>query len=397
MKNKIQNPRVYHYLFSHLPDYRIEKNVLALANKLSAPLINTYQLGKKDSPDTPPSLDLQQLSNFANESATIFLRQFRFQNVLTTELIFSDDDSEVEPPAFFSRLRKANFPNPENQVVLGESTVFCARAKAETGVAQEIARECFQAEVNEKLPLCQFSWGTLYSLTELNSAILLIPEASDLREGDAFLTYHFVILEAIRTQLRFESARSNRLSEENFKIGYEIKHLLPALVKKLGEEKKPLAAAEQMLDRLNLLQSHLYENISDIERALYVLESDTRYFEKYLAALPVRVDILFQPLPDDFRAIKNRISKDLQHTRLLIPGIEKREETIRVKSDLLRQKTLEKNNKLLEYQNSLIAVFAVAIGVGLILPDMNWIFKLLSMVTSGAVTLVVIRSLQPKE
>ncbi|MCI0515832.1 hypothetical protein L0128_21675 [candidate division KSB1 bacterium] len=87
----------------------------------------------------------------------------------------------------------------------------------------------------------------------------------------------------------------------------------------------------------------------------------------------------------------------MQYTRLLIPGIEKREETIRVKIELLRQKTLEKNSKLLEYQNTLIAVFAVAIGVGLILPDMNWIIKLLSMVTSGAVALVVFRSLQPKE
>lgn len=397
MKNKIQTPRVYHYLFSHLPDYRVEKNVLALANKLSAPLISTHQLAKKDPAETPPSTDLQQLSNFANENETIFLRQFRFQSVLITELAFSGDDSEENPPAFFSRLRKTNFPNPENHVALGETAVFCARARAETAVVQEIVQECFQTEVNEKVPLCQFSWGTFYSLARLNAAILLFPEASDLREGDSFLAYHYVILEAIHTQLRFESARSDRLSDENFKIGYEIRHLLPALVKKLGEEKKPLAAAEQMLDRLNLLQSHLYENISDIERALYVLESDTRYFEKHLAALPIRVDILFQPLPDDFRAINNRISQDLQHTRLLIPGIEKREETIRLKIDLLRQKTLEKNTKLLEYQNTLIAVFAVAIGMGLILPDMNWIFKLLSMVTSGAVTLVVLRSLQPKD
>ncbi|MCI0515831.1 hypothetical protein L0128_21670 [candidate division KSB1 bacterium] len=53
MKNKIHNPRVYHFLFSHLPDYRVEKNVLALADKLSAPFINAYRLAKKILPKHP--------------------------------------------------------------------------------------------------------------------------------------------------------------------------------------------------------------------------------------------------------------------------------------------------------------------------------------------------------
>jgi hypothetical protein len=128
-----------------------------------------------------------------------------------------------------------------------------------------------------------------------------------------------------------------------------------------------------------------------MERTVYGIEGLIRYFEKHLAKYPIKVDILFQSLPNEFGSIKDHIERELKFTRFLLPGIEKLQEAVRLKFDLLRQRTLEKNNRLLEYQTTLMTVFAVAIGVGLILPDMNWIFKLLSMITSGAVTLVVLR------
>jgi hypothetical protein len=395
MKNRIDILRVYHYLFCYLPGYRVNKNAAKPAAQITEPLVKAYQLTPTEISDSPfPGLT--QLWNSENEKANSRLLQFLFKDILITELVFRQREDEDASPEFFARYSKINFPQSENLVALGEATVFFARGRSERSTAEQIVQECFQEEVEERLPICQLTWGTLHFIPGRNLYILLFPETDGAGEADTFLISGLPVLESICRKLKFESEKSKHLFADNFKIEYEIEHLLPPLLKKPGEEEESLPSAEQMSERLTNLQNRLYNNISKIERTLYGMERLIRYFEKHLAAFPIKVDILFQPQPDEFCLNKDHIERDLRYTRLLLPGIEKLQEAIRLKFDLLRQKTLEKNNRLLEHQNMLIAVFAGAIGVGLILPDMNWIFKLLSMVTSGAVTLVVLRSFHPR-
>ena len=391
MKSRIDTLRVYHYFFSHLPDYRVNKNAAKAGAQITGPLEKAYQL-KQKSVREPLLPELTQLWNAEDESAATRLQQFLFHDVLISVIIFQHRENHHISPEFFTRHTTiVDVPQPENLVTLGNATVFFARGRVEKSTVEYIVQVAFQQEAEERLPLCQFTWGTLYFLPALRRHILLLPETDGTGEGDSFLLSGFPVLEAVRRKIIFESGQSKRLSTDNFKTGYEIEHLLPSLLKKLGGEEESLPAAAQMSDRLNNLQNHLYNNISKMERTVYSIEGFIRYFEKHLATYPIKADILFQPLPNEFGSVKDHIERELKFTRFLFPGIEKLQEAVRLKFDLLRQRTLEKNNRLLDYQTTLMTVFAVAIGVGLILPDMNWIFKLLSMITSGAVTLVVLR------
>ncbi len=395
MKNRIENLCVYHYLFSRLPVYRIDQEVSKLAEDLSTPIIAALQLDA-DEIFEPPYPDVKPLLYKGNDKSQTYLLQFWFNDIVTTVLSLNQTNREQDPFIYFQNASNPNFPNPEGHARFGEMTVLFARAKEDIAAVEKIAAACFKTGFDERLPRCQFNWGTMYFLPNINRYVLLISDAKNLPQGDTFLAFDFPMLEAIRQKLIYEEGESNKLKARDIKIESELKAHLKLIAKKLDGKEDSISMVEEDLDKMDDAQAELYDNVSKIEAVLHTLAINIGNFKTYLELIPVKQDSLFKPLSKKFDLIYENIETSLKYTKLLLPGILKRQETIQLKIDFLRQRAQERSNKIEKNQNMLIAVLGVAIGVLQVLPEMDWKFRLLWMGLSGAATYVLVRLLDLK-
>jgi hypothetical protein len=92
-----------------------------------------------------------------------YLLQFWFNDILTTVLSLNQTNLSEDPFVYFQNVLKPNFPDPENHVRFGETTVLFAQAKEDIAIVNQIAAACSTEEFDEKLPRCQFEWGTIFS------------------------------------------------------------------------------------------------------------------------------------------------------------------------------------------------------------------------------------------
>lgn len=390
MNIRIEKPCVYHYLFSRLPVYRIDKEVSRLAEDLSSPIIDTFQLDN-DEIFEPPYPEVTPLLYKGNDNSQTYLLQFWFNDILTTVLSLNQGNQSQDPLLYFHNVVNPNFPNPENHVRFGEMTVLFAQAKEDSAVVEQIAATCFKAGVDEKLPRCQFEWGTMFFLPKANRYVLLISDAANLPQGDTFLAFDFPMLEAIRQKLIYEGAESNKLKAQNIKIESALRDHLKVIAKKLDGAEDDSAIVEKVLEKMDGAQAELYDNVSKIDAVLHTLAINIGNFEAYLELIPVKRDFLFKPMPKQFHLIYENIETSLKYTKLLLPGILKRQETLQLKIDFLRQQAQERSNKIEKRQNTLIAVLGVAISVLQVLPEMDWKFRLLWMAGSGTATFVLVQ------
>jgi hypothetical protein len=390
MKNRIRKPCVYHYLFSRLPVYRIDKDVSRIAEHLSSPIIEAFQLNTDEIFESPYP-DVMPLLYKGNDKAQTYLLQFWFNDVLTTVLTLNQTNQRQDPLLYFQNVLNPDFPNPENHVRFGEMTVLFAQAKEAETVVQEIAAAGFRTEVEDELPRCQFEWGTLYFLPAINRYVLLISDANHLPQGDTFLAFDFPMLEAIKQKLIYEEGESNKLKAQNIKIESELRDFLKIIAEKLDGKEDNLAMVEEVLDKMDDTQAELYDNVSKIEAVLHTLAINIGNFKTYLKLIPIKYDALFKTMPKKFHLIYENIETNLKYTKLLLPSILKRQEIIQLKIDLLRQRAQEQGNKIEKRQNTLIAVLGVAISVLQVLPEMDWKFRLLWTGLSGMVTYVLVR------
>lgn len=395
MKNRIDRPCVYHYLFSRLPVYRIDQEVSRLAEDLSAPIIAALQLDA-DEIFEPPYPEVKPLLYKGNAQAQAYLLQFWFNDIITTVLSLNQTNQDQDPLLYFQNVSNPNFPTPEGHVRFGEMTVLFARAKEDIAVVEQIAAACFKTGFDEKLPHCQFDWGTMYFLPNINRYVLLIADPNNLPQGDTFLAFDFPMLEAIKQKLLYEEGESNKLKARDIKIEAELRAHLKLIAKKLGGKEDSISMVEEDLDKMDDAQAELYDNVSKIEAVLHTLAINIGNFKTYLELIPVKQDSLFKPVPQKLHLIYENIETSLKYTKLLLPGILKRQEAIQLKIDFLRQRAQERSNKIEKKQNTLIAVLGVAIGVLQVLPEMDWKLRLLWMGLSGTAAYVLVRLLDFK-
>jgi hypothetical protein len=217
MKNHPEKPCVYHYLFSRLPVYHAEEDVYKVAGSLSLPLVEKFHL-HSDEIFEPPHPDVTPILYKGNETSQTYLLQFRFNDILTTILCLNQTDQSEDSFAFFRSVLDPGFPNPDAEMRFGEMSVLFAAAKANESSVREIAASCFDREIEDQLPFCQFEWGTVYFLPGIERYVLLIHSEKDLSFGDMFLSFDFPMLEAIRQKLIFEDGESKKLKSQNFKL-----------------------------------------------------------------------------------------------------------------------------------------------------------------------------------
>lgn len=387
----MEKPCVYHYLFSRLPDYRTDEIVTTLAHSISSSIIETFKLDNDEILDSPHP-DVKLLMYKGNNETETYSLQFWFNDILTTVLTFNQTARDQDPLLYFQGRLNPDFPDPETHVRFGEMTVLFAQAKANISAVQQIASACFNTEIDDDLPNCQFEWGTLYFISEMKRYVLFIPDPNNLALGDTFLAFDFPMLEAIRQKLNYEESEANKLKGQNIKIELQLRELLHLITEKLNGGEDSLREAEELLDRIDDTQSGIYDNISKTETTLHTLAINIRNFDLYLQPIPIKHDDLFQPVSKTFRFIYENIEAGLKYTKLLLPSIVKRLETIPIKLDLLRQKTQEQNNRIERRQNILIAVLGVTIGANAVLPNnLPWEEKLLWMGLAGLIVFLLVR------
>jgi hypothetical protein len=396
MKNRLEKPCVYHYHFSRLPDDRTDELVSTLAKQLASPIIAAHRLETEEGFDSPHP-DVKPLDYRSNTETNTYCLQFWFNDILTTVATFNQTNQSEDTISYFQHALTHHFPNPENVIRFGEMAVLFAQGKAEESTARQISAACFNTEIDEDLPVCRFAWGAMYHVPEINRYILLAPESNSLPEGDTFLAFDFPMLEAIRQKLIYEEGESNKLKTQNIRIEADLKELLHSIAEKMDGREETLPEVEQLLDRMDDTQVNIYDNIARIETALHTLAINIRNFDFYLQTIPTEQDDLFAPASKNFRFIYDNIEAGLKYTKLLLPSITKRQETIPLKIDLLRQKAQEQNNRIEKRQNILIAILGVMIGTGEVLPgDFPWNEKLLWMGLAGFAAFLLVSLLNLK-
>lgn len=396
MKHRLEKPCVYHYHFTRLPDYRTDELVSSLAKQLASPIIETHRLETEEVFNLPHP-DVKPLDYRSNTETDTYCLQFWFNDILTTALTFNQTNRSEDPISYFQNALIHHFPDPKDHVRFGEMAVLFAQGKVEESTARGISAACFNTEIDEDLPVCQFAWGAMYHLPKIDRYILLVPESNSLPKGDTFLAFDFPMLEAIRQKLIYEEGESNKLKTQNVRIESDLKELLYSITEKMDGREETLSEVEQLLDRMDDTQVNIYDNIAKIETTLHTLAINIRNFELYLQTIPIEQDDLFAPASKKFRFIYDNIEAGLKYTKLLLPSITKRQETIPLKIDLLRQKAQEHNNRIEKRQNILIAILGVMIGTGEVLPgNFPWDEKLLWMGLAGFAAFILVSLLNLK-
>lgn len=390
MTVEIAKPCVYHYLFSRLPIYTAKEDVNGIAGKMSSPIIKQLQLDSDETFESPHP-DVIPLTYRSNEASKTYLLQFWFNDILTTILTQNNTDRRQDPVRYLQKSLKPDSIFGSAEAAFGTMSVVFVQAKQDVPIVEFIARHCFDADVSNNLPVCHLEWGTLYFLPMANRYVLLVDEAAKLFHGDTFLAFDFPMLEAIRQKLIYEQSEASKLKIENLRMEVEIKKLLDCITENLDGRYENISKVEAFLHELDDSQAEIYSNISRTETVLHTLSINIRNIDSYIKAIPVKSDSLFAPLLKDFRFIYENIEAGLKYTKLLLPSIVKRQETIPLKIDLLRQRAQEQNNKIEKRQNMLIAVFGVILGAGEVFPPEESEYRLLWMGLSGIAAFILMQ------
>ncbi len=220
--------------------------------------------------------------------------------------------------------------------------------------------------------------------------MLLVPQEEDLKKGDRFLSYSFPILESIWHKLVFEEQESHKFKVNNTAHEQEIKQLLDKINDALSDtSQRPSFEAD--LRQVDTHQAALYQSIAETDALLLTLEINLVNFENTLAVLSPVEDTLFKPLFPEFRFIRQQIEYDLKYIKFLLPGMDKREELLRLKIDWQRKAVEERSNKIKEFTNALIFAFGVALGIGQMLTDFDWTGKFWAMLLGGSIAFALNR------
>lgn len=312
----ITKPCSYHYLFSHISSYELE-DALEVAEEVAAPLVDAHQLHQTEPLETPHPL-VTPFSYRANHDTETYLLQFLVHDVLVTVLVLNQTDSQRAPMSYWKETLAPNFPVRED--TFGQTTVLFAQANPDAGIVKEIANTCFGRDIEEPLPSCQFEWGLLYFLPQrtphpgeyvAHSYVLLVPEAEHLEKGDQFLSFSFPMLESIRQKLVYEEQQAHLFKAEWEKHGNQVRRLLDEISSELSREFPALEQIQEQLLEVDDWQVGLHQYITETKNLLQTVNINTRNFELYLAALPIKDDSLFKSLPEMFRVIYEQISANV--------------------------------------------------------------------------------------
>lgn len=389
----ILKPCSYHYLFSHIPTYTSAEEARKTAEDLVSRLVKNLQLTQDNTEQfEQPHPDVLPLSFRADEDTQTYLLQFLSGDLITTILTFNQTDVHEDAISYWKRTLRPNFPDTPNRI--GQTTVLFAQAETDMTMVQEITKDCFGGEINETLPHCLFDWGTLYFLPELerhstalhdsrrmDKYILLVPDAENLGKGDQFLSLSFPMLEAIRQKLVYEEHAYRTFRTKNLENEREINKLLDTINQELSHESNKKPSFEEHLNQVDERQATLYQHIAQADALLLTLEINIANFETYLDAVSLHIsdDTCFLPLVDKFRGILQQIDYDLKYIKFLLPGMDKREELLRLKIEWKRKEAEESSNKIREITNALIFAFGAAIGIGQVLAGMKLTFLTLTL------------------
>lgn len=393
MERKLEKACVYHYLFSSLPEYRRDETVSTMAQETSVPLIEKFQLNSEES-FTVPHPDVMPLIYKVNEKSQTYLFQFWSNDTLSTVLTLNQNKENQSPLDFFQDSLDIDFGDSRYGEQFGRIPVLFAQTKENLSQVQEIATRCFDLEIRNPVPTCQFEWGALYFLTEIQLYVLLSPNEKAAAKGDIFLAFDFPMLEAIRQKVFYEEIEAKKLNVENSMIESKLRQHLHLIFENLNAQEDEIESVEELLDKMDDTEAKIYENISNTDGILHTLAIIIRNYKEYLKTVPIGKDTLFTPLVRQFNFVSENIEAELKYTKLQLGGIERKQDTIPLKIDLLKQRTQEQNNKIEKRQNMLIAVLGVIIGTGEVLPgNLPWETKLMWMGVSGAVAMVLVNIL----
>lgn len=396
----ITKPCVYHYLFSHIPEYDSVEEVKKTAENLAFRLRRDLDL-KEDETRRLQQLpaDVTLLSFHADEETETYLSQLFSHDLIATILTYNHTETHEEPLSFLERKRSAKFPETSNRI--GETSVFFVQAAPDGESVKQIAEISGETEITEPFPCCRFEWGALYALQhpvqmrdsqQKATYVLLVPQEEDLKKGDHFLSHVFPLLESIRHKLVFEEQEARKFKANNLHHEQEITRLLDKINRTLSDATQR-SSFEADLRQVDTHQAALYQNIAETDALLLTLKINQVNFKNTLSAPVLVEDTLFKPLLLEFRFIRQQIEYDLKYIKFLLPGMDKREELLRLKIDWQRKAAEERSNKIKEFTNALIFSFGVALGIGQMLTDFDWIGKFWAMLLGGSIAFALNRFL----
>lgn len=397
----IAHPCVYHYLFSHIPDYHSEEEARKSAENLVFRLKTDLRLQEDEAQRLRPlSAAVTLLSSHADEHTETYLSQLLSHDLIATILAYNQTETHEEPLAFLESRRNARFPAAPNRI--GETSVFFVQAALDAELVKQIkqiAAVWGETQAKEPFPCCQFEWGALYALPDSAQSrnsqqkatyFLLVPQEKDLKQGDHFLSYSFPILESIRRKLRFEEQEARKFKVNNLSHEQEIKRLLDNINGALSET-LPRSSFESDLKQIDTRQAALYQSIAETDALLLTLHINLLNFKNTLTALAPVDDTLFAPMLPEFRFIRQQIEYDLAYIKFLLPGMDKREELLRLKIEWQRKEVEKRSNKIKEFTNALIFSFGIALGIGQMLTDFDWTGKFWAMLLGGSIAFALNR------
>jgi hypothetical protein len=386
-------PCVYHYLFTHIPNYESEEKARKAAEDLVFRLKTDLRLQEDETQRLRSvSPDVTLLSCHVDEETETYLSQLLSNDLIATILTYNQTDTREEPLAFLERKRTARFSDTSEQI--GETSVFFVQAEPDVEPVKQIVEVIGETPVIEPFPCCQFEWGALYALRQSASLqdarqtaryVLLVPKEDNLGKGDRFLSYSFPILESIWHKLLFEEQEARTFKVKNLRHEQEITRLLGKITSALNEPDQHFSF-EADLRHVDTHQAALYHRLAETNALLLTLDINLENFEHTLKTLACAKDTLFEPLLPKFRFLRQQIEYDLKYITFLLPGLEKREELLRLKIEWQRKEAEERSNRIKTFTNTLIFSFGVAFGIGQVLSDFDLAIKFWAMLLGGSIS-----------
>ncbi|OQY30024.1 MAG: hypothetical protein B6244_01830 [Candidatus Cloacimonetes bacterium 4572_55] len=368
----------YHYFFSRLAWNRTHKQILGIAESLAKPLINDFQLVQNWMPsDKPKNLpDITFIRDVGNEKRGTYLVQFYFNDILCSLFAREKIDHRETAIQFWQRTADLKFVHSAEHNYFGSARVCHGRMENHVDHAREIGEKCLKVEQKNILS-CQFEWkSSLYHLSPKGDYVLLTPNKEEWDKEETFLTIDFPMLEVIRQKIIYEEGESEKLASRNYEIEAEITRLQRQIRDNLDGENENFHDLRKLIDQMDDLHADLYESLVKLKGIVYTLDINKENFDTYLKTLNLENDSLFSEAICLTAFSIKQIKTYTKYTELLIPGMDKRQETLRLKIELLHQKAQEENNqierennRIESVRNLLIGALGAGIGVGEILPD----------------------------
>ena len=305
----MMKPCVYHYLFSHIPEYDSAEEAKKTAENLVSRLRRDLGLKEDETRRLRQlSADVTLLSFHADEETETYLSQLLSHDLITTILTYNQTERHEEPLSFLQRKRSARFPEISNRI--GETSVFFVQAAPDIELVKQIAEISGETQITESFPCCQFEWGALYALqpaTQSRDAqqkavyVLLIPQEENLKKGDHFLSHLFPLLEFIQHKLVFEEQEARKFKANNLRHEQEITRLLDKINRTLSDATQR-SSFEADLRQVDTHQAALYQSIAETDAFMLTLhgtnESNLGSFwlarESQKGSYPVRLELFGQ-------------------------------------------------------------------------------------------------------